>query len=208
MSAPRRCASCGAEAPRPAALFCEHCGAALPALEAPAPPPPDPFGDVAARFRALASHPELARRLAQPPPVPELQGRFLPSLLLLLLLGALGTAASFVFLGLCPPVGFALVAACVVGVLVVGRQLIRNALTPLSAVPALVVEVRARLQAGAEHSPSSTRHFVTLQLEDGSRRELEGYASALPDLEPGAMGVVYVKGERLAAFAPLDVRTA
>src|SRR5262245_23262795 len=104
----RRCASCGAEAPRPEAKFCEHCGAALPSTAAapaePWPPPaPDPFGDVAARFRALARHPELARLLAEKPDVPELGGRTLPSLFLLAGLGALGLLASLIVLQLCPP---------------------------------------------------------------------------------------------------------
>jgi hypothetical protein len=203
----RRCPSCGADAPRPEARFCEHCGTALPATPAAAPEaaPADPFGDVAARFRALASHPELARSLAEAPPVPELAGKTLPSLLLLLLLGALGMAASLVVFSFCPPLGFVPLGAVAVGVFVVGRQVITNARAPFVAKPALVVELRARLQAGAEHSPANTRHFVTLQLEDGSRREHECYASAVAALEPGAMGVAYLKGDRLAAFVRLGV---
>jgi hypothetical protein len=199
----RHCASCGTEIPRPEARFCEHCGAALP-LE-PEPPPPDPFGDVAARFRALAAHPELPGLLAARPEVPELAGKTLPSFLLLLLVAALGLLASLVCLQLCPPLGFAPLALVVVGFLVLSKDMLWNARTPIVARPAMVVELRARLQAGAEHSPSHTRHHVTLQFEGGERAEHECFASALASLEIGALGVAYLKGERLAAFTRLAV---
>ncbi len=200
----RHCANCGALAPRPEARFCEHCGAALAELPAPA-PPPDPFGDVAARFAALASQPELARALAAKPAVPELAGKTLPSLLWLAFLGTLGLFASLICLQLCPPLGFVPLALVAVGVLVVGRQVLWNARTPLVARAALIVERRARLQAGAERSHSNTRHFATLQFEDGRRGEHECFASALASLEAGALGIVYLKGEKLAAFTRLPV---
>ncbi len=203
MSAPpRRCASCGAGAPRAEARFCEHCGASLPA-DAPPAPPPDPFGDVEARFRALAASPELARLLQTRPELPELGGRTLPSLLLLAGLGLLGFFASLLVLQFCPPLGFVPLLLVAVGVLVVGRQLLWNARTPLVAQPALVRELRARLQAGAERSHSNTRHFVTLQFADDRRAEHECFASALASLTPGALGVAWLKGEKLAAFVPV-----
>ena len=206
--ASRRCASCGADAPRPEARFCEHCGAALappPVPQEPAPPPPDPFGDVAARFRSLVSHAELARHLAETPAVPELAGKTLPSVLLLLLFGVLGLLASFVLLNICQPLGVVLLVLVLMGLFTVGNQLRWNARTPLVARPALVVELRAQLQAGAERSPANARRYVTLQLQDGTRSEHECFASALAGLEPGALGVAYLKGEKLAAFARLAV---
>ncbi len=199
----RRCAICGAEAPRPEARFCEHCGAALTGV-APA-PTPDPFGDVPARFLALAARPELARALQETPDVPELAGKTLPSLLWLALLGGLGLLASLLFLQLCPPLGFVPFALVVVGGIVVARQVLWNARAPLVARPALVLELRARLQAGAERSHSNTRHFVTLQLQDGRKSEHECFTSALAGLEPGALGVAHLKGQRLAAFVRLPV---
>ena len=83
--------------------------------------------------------------------------------------------------------------------------MIWSARTPLVATPAMVVELRAKLQAGAEHSPAHTQHYATLQFADGRRAERECYRSALPSLEAGAMGVAYLKGERLAAFGRLPV---
>jgi hypothetical protein len=202
--APRRCASCGADIPRPEARFCEHCGAALESA-APQPPPPDPFGDVPARFRALAAHPELAALLAATPEVPEIGGKLLPSLAILFLLGVLGLFAGLVAFQICPPLGFVPLTLVGVGGFVTARRLLWNARTPLVARPALVVELRAKVQAGAEHSPDHTRHYATLQFEDGRRAEHECFASALPSLVPGALGVVYLKGERLAAFARVAI---
>lgn len=205
----RRCAGCGAELPRLEARYCEHCGAPVGSTPAPVAPPstpaPDPFGDVPARFRALLEHPDLPARLAAKPEVPELAGRTLPSLLLLGFLALLGFFASLLCFQVCPPLGFLPLVGVVVGVLVLARQLISSARTPLVARAALVIELRARLQAGAERSPTHTRHFATLAFDDGRRSELECHPSVVPMLEAGRMGVVYLKGDRLAAFAPLAV---
>jgi len=199
----RRCPGCGAEIPRPEARYCELCGVALP-LE-PEPPPRDPFGDVAARFRALREHAELPELLATKPEIPELAGKTLPSLLLLVALAVLGFFASLLCLQLCPPLGFALLALVIVSFFVLARRMLWSARTPLIASPALIVELRAKLQAGAEHSPAHTRHHVTLQLAGGERAEHECFASALASLEVGALGVAYLKGEKLAAFARVAV---
>jgi hypothetical protein len=201
--APRRCPGCGAEIRRPEARYCELCGAALP-LE-PEPAPRDPFGDVAARFRALREHAELPELLAAKPEIPELAGKTLPSLLLLVVLAVLGFFASLLCLQLCPPLGFAFLAVVSVAFFVLARRMLWNARTPMVARPAMVVELRAKLQAGAEHSPANARHYATLQLDGGGRAEHECFPSALAGLETGALGVAYLKGERLAAFARLAV---
>lgn len=202
--AARHCTSCGAPAPRDEARFCEQCGAALPAAAPPA-PVADPVGDLGERFARLRASPRLEELLARAPEIPELGGPTLPSVLMLVVLGLLGILASLLFLQLCPPLGFAPLALVVVGIVVVARRLVWNARAPLSAHPAVVVELRAKLQAGAEHSPSHTRHHAALAFEDGTRSEPECFASALAGLRVGAAGVAYLKGERLAAFR--EIRT-
>lgn len=193
-----RCGSCGAAAPRVEARFCEHCGARL--ASEPVAAAPDPFGDLPARFRALAAHPELAPHLAARPEVPELGGKLLPSLFLLAGLALLGVFVTLLCFQICPPLGFVPLALVGVSILVIVRQLHWNASTPLVARPAMVVGLRTKLQAGARHSSSNARHFATLRFEDGETRELECFASALAALAPGVMGVAYLKGERLAAL--------
>jgi hypothetical protein len=160
---------------------------------------------VTARFRALAAHAELPRLLAATPEVPELAGKTLPSLLLLVGLTVAGFFAALLCFQLCPPLGFVPLALVGVGFLVLGRQMLWNARTPMVARPAMVIALRAKLQAGAEHSPANTRHYAALRFEDGGQAEHECFASALAGLETGALGVAYLKGERLAAFAPLPV---
>ena len=206
MSELRRCSGCGADAPRPEARFCEQCGAELPAETSPTESePPDPFGHLPDRFRALANHADLQDLLAAKPEVPELAGKVLPSLALLLLLGVGGFFASLLCFQLCPPLGFVPLALVVVSFFALGRQMIWSSRTPLVAQAALIVELRAKLQAGAQHSPAHTRHFVTLEFENGTRVEKECLTSALPSLRKGDLGVAYLKGERVAAFASLPV---
>lgn len=201
MTESRRCSGCGAEAPRPEARFCEHCGARL--ASEPEAAPADPLGDVAARFRALAGRAELAALLTTRPEVPELGGKLLPSLLLLAGLTVVGLFATLLCFQLCPPLGFAPLALVGVSGLVILRQLLWNVRTPVVPRVAMVVERKAHLQAGARHSHSSTRHSVILLLEDERRIEPECFASVLPALAPGVLGVAYLKGERLVAFAPV-----
>jgi hypothetical protein len=162
-------------------------------------------GDPSARFLALRSHPDLPALLAATVEIPELAGRTLPSLLLLAGLSVLGAFAALLAFQLCPPLGFVPLVVVVLGAATVGRQLWMNSRAPLVAHPALVVELRARLEVGAQRSHDHTRHFATLQLETGERREHECFASARVSLQAGSMGVAYLKGERLAGFTPLPV---
>ncbi|MSR62950.1 MAG: hypothetical protein EXS08_10950 [Planctomycetes bacterium] len=203
-SEPRRCPGCGKETPRPEARFCEHCGVAL-ALAEPPPPPRDVFGDRAVRFRALEGHAKLAALLTAKPEVPELAGKTLPSLLLLAGLCVGGLLISLFTLQLCPPLFLVPLTLVVVGAVAITRNLLWSARTPLVARPALIAAVRAQLQAGAERSHSNTRHFVQLEDAHGERVELECLPSAVRMLEPGALGVAYLKGKKLAAFASVSV---
>ena len=207
--APDACPGCGFESPSAIARFCERCGQPLaprPTSSASEPPGSTPAtADLPARFRALSSHPELAALLATPPEIPELAGRTLPSLLLLFGLTVAGALVALVSFQVCPPLGFVPLVLVLVTAGAVVRQMLANSRAPLVARSALVVELRAKLQAGAEHSPDSTRHFATLQSEDGARSEHECYASSLPALAAGALGVAYLKGERLAAFVRFPV---
>jgi hypothetical protein len=211
VSAPRTCPNCQLSIPSLEARFCERCGASLgvpdsPGAPANAPiPPPTPALDADALLRTLAAHPDLPRLLAATPETPELTGKTLPSVLLLLGLSVLGVFASLLCFQLCPPLGFVPLVLVVVGAAVVARQLLWNARTPLVARPAFVRELRAQVHAGARHSPDHTRHFALLQFDTDHSGEFECYRSALPNLEVGALGVAYLKGERIAAFTRVPV---
>lgn len=195
---PRRCAHCGAASLEALARFCAHCGREL----APE-PPPDPFGDVPARFRAARAHPELAARLARAPAVPELAGRTSTAVLALLGFGVLGLILAAVFLQLCAPLALLPLALVVFGGYALASGMRRNR-GPVHGELLLVRELRTRLQVGARHAPDLARQEAVLEREDGTRLELESLASARADLRPGALGAAHVQGRRLVAFERLE----
>lgn len=195
---PRRCARCGAASSESGARFCAHCGSEL----APE-PPPDPFGDVAARFRAARARPELADWLAEVPVVPELAGKTSTSLLALAGLALVGLLLAAVFLQLCAPLAFLPLALVVFGSYALATGMRRDSRAPLESELLLVRELRTRLQVGARHAPDLARQEVVLERADGSRLELESVPSARTGLKVGALGVAHRKGPRLIAFRAL-----
>lgn len=196
---PRRCARCGAASSEAGARFCAHCGSEL----APE-PPPDPFGDVAARFRAAGARPELASWLAEVPAVPELAGKTSTSLLALAGLAFVGLLLAAVFLQLCAPLAFLPLALVVFGGYALASRLGRESRAPLESELLLVRELRTRLQVGARHAPDLARQEVVLERADGSRLELDSLPSARVGLKVGALGVAHRKGPRLVAFRSVD----
>ena len=196
---PRRCAHCGAVSSELAARFCAHCGREL----APE-PPPDPFGDVGARFRAARAHPELAARLAEVPEVPELAGKTSTSLLALLGLALVGLFIAALFLQLCAPLALLPLALVVFGGYALASHLRKESRAPLESELLLVRELRTRLQVGARHAPELARQEVVLERADGTRLELESLPSVRASLTLGALGVAHRKDRRLVAFRRLD----
>lgn len=196
---PRRCAHCGAASLEPEARFCAHCGREL----APA-PSPDPFGDVAARFRAARARPELAAWLAEAPAVPELAGKTSTSLLALAGLAVVGLLLAALFLQLCAPLALLPLALVVFGGYALAMQLGREGRLPLEGELLLVRELRTRLEVGARHAPDLARQEVLLERADGTRLELLSLPSTRGALKLGALGVAHRKGPRLVAFRALD----
>lgn len=196
---PRRCAHCGAASSEPGARFCAQCGREL----APK-PPPDPFGDVAARFRAARARAELGQLLARAPEVPELAGKTSTAVLALLGFALVGLFLCVILLQLCAPLALLPLVLVVFGGHALWSRLGRDSKLPLVAELVLVREHRARLQVGARHAPDLARHTYVLEREDGRRFERESFPSALASLEVGALGVAHSKGERLAAFERLE----
>jgi len=195
---PRRCAHCGAASSEAGASFCAQCGSALGPE-----PPPDPFGDVAARFRAASARPELAGWLAEVPLVPELAGKTSTSLLALAGLALVGLVLSAVFLQLCAPLAFLPLALVIFGGYALATGMRRDSRAPLESELLLVRELRTRLQVGAPHAPDLARQEVVLERADGSRLELESLPSVRGRVRVGALGVAHRKGARLVAFRAL-----
>jgi hypothetical protein len=116
----------------------------------------------------------------------------------------LGLFAALLCFQVCPPLGFVPLVLVLVGGGFVARQLFWSSRTPLVARAAFIRDLRSMVHAGARHSPDHTRHFVKLQFDDEREGEYECFASCVPDLAAGAIGVAYLKGERVAAFTRLE----
>ncbi len=206
-AAPQKCPNCGAAAARVDARYCEYCGRALPAPAAP-PAPASPFGDVAARFRALDAHPDLPRLLAENPSAPELASERLMTIVSLLVFGAVGLFVSIGFFAVCPPLGLLPVAMIVIGAYALLRHVAKTSAAsraPLERRAALVVDERTKITGGGEHTSARTHYFATLQFTDGSRREFDVFDGLAGRITPGDVGVAYSKGEYLIEFGRVSV---
>jgi len=161
--------------------------------------------DAAARFRALAEHPDLPRLLAEPAQERTGARELLRTVLALVLFCFVGVLAALVVFSFCPPLGFVVLAPVGFGLYAVVRELRGRADRPSGPVlraPALVVEENTKLE---EHRAlARTRHRATLEFVDGSRRELEVTAFASASLRSGALGVAEIAGDVLVAFTRLQ----
>lgn len=199
----RRCANCGAAAPRLQARFCEFCGHELPRPAA-TPAPAGPFGDVEARFAEIAGHPELEAMLRWQPPVPPRRpGETASTVLALVAFVGGGIALTFGFAAFFPPMAiFPLLVVGIGAISLVGKLMKDASLErgPLQATVALVAGERTKI-SGLDGGPTATRYFTTLQLRDGSRFELETVEEVSGKITAGDIGVAYTKGRRLVGFS-------
>ena len=166
-----------------------------------------PNGDVAERFRALASHPDLPG-LMEEQRVERGGGAWtLGTVGLLAVLALLGLFTSVLFFAFCPPLGLLPAALVAFGGYALVKQLgtrsVRTA-EPLERLPVLIVDERTKLESDASTSARTRRH-ATIQLADGSRRELEVSGAVADHLRPGDMGLAELEGAILVAFTRLEV---
>jgi hypothetical protein len=201
MAGPLVCRNCGASSPEARARFCAFCGFELP-VPAPAPLVPPP--DRGARFDALRRHPGFEALQAHVPPADAA--------------GALGhmlSAAALVGVGLVllfPALAFPPLAVAVVVVLALGVLLLVNAAGKaftlrrgkLVRVPALVADERTHVAGGGDGGVS-TRYYLTLESERGTREEYEVDGRLAGKAAPDDLGVAFFKGEHLIDFERVPV---
>lgn len=206
LAEPRACTNCGATAARLEARYCEYCGTELPAPGSE--PPPSPFGDVAGRFRALESHPDLPRLLAATPSTSALSGWNAMTVVTLVVFALVGLFVTGGFLFVCPPFALLPLFLVGIGIYTISKQVGKTtsaSRAPLERRPALVVRERTKVSGGGEHSSARTDYFATLQFPDGSRREFDVLEGVGGTIAPGDMGVGYLKGDFLIAFSRVGV---
>lgn len=207
----RKCEGCGARVRREAP-FCEYCGAELPRAAPALSAPPSSHQDLAARFAALKAHPAYADLLRRrPSALGAISSAVAPMLVGLLFAGI---SAVFVFHTSPFPSGasgtFDLVPA-LFGLIGLGiaiwsfSRLLGLSGPPLKRLPALVVGERASLADGSGDTVGGAGYHVTLQYENGFRREYRTDGAVVGLIGKGDVGVGYVKGNWLLAFAVVRV---
>lgn len=201
------CQHCGATIKSQGARFCEFCGTELVREGAPRMQTRDEA--LRTRFELLNEHGDLRRLMkhtpkAEPPPSNLgilIIGPFIVLFIVFFMKTAGGMGApSFFFivpLLMLGAIGFAVVKS------VSGTAKYRSA--PLQRRPAIVVDERTKVSGGGKNSSASTTYYVTLEFEDGQRREFTVGTRLAGSVTEGDAGVAYTKHEHLAAFERISV---
>jgi hypothetical protein len=204
MSGPLVCPNCGARSPEAHARFCAFCGFELPAPAAPAAPLP-PL-DLPARFHALRRHPGFEALQGHVPAGGGRQAGALAHVLSAAALVAVGLLLLFPALAF-PPVAVAVVVVVALGVLLLASAAAKaftQGRGKLVRVPALVADERTDLAGGGDGG-MSTRYYLALESERGTREEYEIDGRLAGKVAPGDLGVAFFKGPRLIDFERVPV---
>lgn len=205
----RKCPNCSAILKRANERFCGFCGTEVP-LPASSSAPPSPFGDVPARFAALADHLDRAKAERRRP-----DDSWIGSALTFRMVFGVFFAAIGLFIGLTfvatlvmapfslVPFGFTALGIWIVIDAIRRRR--RYAAAPLRRVPALVTGERTQVTGGGRNSSARTTYFVTLEDEDGRRREYRTKGSVVGEVSEGDMGIAHVREVYLLGFDRLPV---
>ena len=202
----RKCANCGAAPKEGDAEFCSYCGTELPRRPEPArAAPPSPYGDVQSRFVDLARHPDLPRAMRHTPS----GAKHLIGLGCGIAFSILFITVSMVIMGGMDlaeaPFPFTLFPFLFVGIgLAIGIvslvKLVSFSNSPLMRKPAVVVGERTRVSGGGNNSSASTNYYLTVEFENGRRKEYATDGRTVGIVSEGDMGVAYLKGDVLLAF--------
>jgi len=207
MTNPEPCPQCGARPTRAGVSACEYCGTLL---SAPAAAPPSPFGDLAARFAALESHPDRPALLRHEPEMKRQRVQTALSVVFLSVFIGISLVITLFFAITVVGIPLALVPLGMAGLGVwmmmrVLKKAARFRAAPLLRVPRLVIDERTHVSGGGNDSRARTRYFVTLQGPEGERSEHLAPGSIAGRMTRGDMGIAYLKDHRLLAFGRLEV---
>jgi pimeloyl-ACP methyl ester carboxylesterase len=165
-------------------------------------------GDLASRFEALQRHPDAVRALASVSSSPSPGARVAAAFVALIALLAAGLLVTIGLVMFFPPLAIVPVTLALLGAFLIVRDVARNlrkSREPELRGPALVADEHTRFSGGAGDRGVTTRHAVTLQFRDGSRREV-ALAEDLPGtIAAGDMGIASLQGDVLVAFQRVDV---
>ena len=201
------CRHCGATIKSQGARFCEFCGTEIVREDAPRMQTRDEAKQT--RFDLLREHPDIGGLLRATPQIekPPLNYGILfmaPVIIVFLIffMNMASGAGAPGFFFIVPLVILAAVGFAAFKTLINSSQYHSAKLTRR---PAIVIDERTEVSGGGENSRARTTYFVTLEFEDGTRREFTVGTRLAGSLTEGDAGVAYLKHEHLAAFERLSV---
>jgi hypothetical protein len=86
-----------------------------------------------------------------------------------------------------------------------GKQIANFRASPLQRYEAAVIDERVKVTGGGKNSSASTKYFVTLEREDGQRKESEAIESVAAKVAPGDIGIAFTKGAYLIEYIRVPV---
>jgi len=156
------------------------------------------------RFGALEGHADYSAWMRYTPSVQRLDVKALFAFILgsivvgVILVGGMAT--------ICAPlavVPMILVGFGIFGMLRTYLEARSTAQVPVERLPLIVLDERTNI-AGTQSGSAQTRYIHTVLLADGSRRELESTGETVASLQPGRIGIGFVRGGRIVEFAGLS----
>lgn len=161
------------------------------------------------RLKAVKNHPEYPDLLKLTPSSARIYGRSGCTAIIGLIF-ALATLFLNFFDPISPPGFFRILllafTALGVGLVVYGLfRLIKVSTSRLSRGPAIVVDKRTAVSGGGQSSPASTTYYITLQLDDSDRHELEVTGKLYGKITKDDAGVAYIRDRYLLDFRRLTV---
>lgn len=203
-----RCPHCGALLGSASATRCDYCGSSFARPAAGAAPATSSEVRAPELLARLSVHPDLGRLLAHMPAVPSpvfgsiaigLFGAGFTALALIALVGSSPAGPLVIVPIILVLVGLGVVAQAAL-------RLVRHRRAELEKLPALVVAQRVRESLDPESRQIDVSgHLMTLELSDGTRRELACTAEQFGLFARGDAGVAYVHGPRLIDFQRVEL---
>ncbi len=159
--------------------------------------------DAAGRFRALEAHADFSAWMQHTPANPRIHKLALLAFVLglmvigLLLAGGIAT--------ICAPLAFVPMILVGFGIYGLLRQFLQSSgadQAHLDRLPLLIVGERTQITG---EGATTTRYLHTVELRDGTQRDLETARNIIHRVQIGHMGIGFVRGTTLVEFARLPV---
>ena len=198
-----KCAQCSAAVQQLGAIHCPFCGALLPADSARAADPQAKAARLRELVQSVSKHPEFAAWLAHEPK----RGAHVGSSALGVFFGLLFAAAAAMFLitgtVVVGPLIVVPIAFLAAGLWVAVRSLRRTrrfAAARTVREPAFVLDKQVRIHGASNEGPDQRTTYLTLESENGARREVRVPEHTAGLIALGDYGLAYTVDETLLDF--------